>query len=106
MLKTSARESGLIETDDRKKFVDKQILSKINAESFSRYTCKGPVFAERLRRTIRNILEKPVFQKCDVKWFDQFPSITKTSINTVSLNFELTPAIASTKKMSMRFLKI
>ena len=64
-VKTSNRKPNLLETDDGKEYGNKifnEFLNKNNIKRYSRYTDKGAVFAERLKRTIRNLFKKPVFE--------------------------------------------
>ena len=53
------------------------LLSKNNIRSYSRYTSKGAVFAERFRRTNEDYSKKHVFLKRDGYWIDELPVITK-----------------------------
>ena len=58
----------------------------------------GAVFAERSHRTIRNLLERPVFEKGDGNWIDVLPTITKKYNSRVHSSTKLTPKQASLKK--------
>ena len=58
IIKSSNRKPNLLETDDGKEFVIKifnEFLKKNTIKSYSRYTNKGAVSAERFIRTIRNL---------------------------------------------------
>ena len=66
VIKTLNRKPDLNETDDGKEYVNKisyDFVKQNNIKSYSRYTSRRAVFAERLNRTIRNFLKKPVFEK-------------------------------------------
>ena len=78
ILETSERKSNLIETDDGSEFVIKiftNLLNKNNIKIYSRYTSLGAVYAERIQRTTREFLEKPVFQSGSVNWVDILATI-------------------------------
>ena len=66
IVKSSKRKANLLETDDGKESVAKifnEFLSKHNIERYSRNTALGAVFAERFKRSIRNLIKKTVFEK-------------------------------------------
>ena len=73
-------------------------LSKNNNKKSSRNSSFGSVFAERFNRSIRNILERPVFEKGDGNWIDVLPTIGKQIINRVHTSTKLKPTKASLKK--------
>ena len=58
----------------------------------------GAVFAERFIRTIRNLLEEPVFEKGDGNWIDVLHTITKQYKNRIHSSTKLTPIQASLNK--------
>ena len=71
ILKNSKRKPNLMETDRAKEFYNnifQEFLNKNNIKIYSRISSFGSVFAERLNRTIRDLLKKPVFEKGDGKW--------------------------------------
>ena len=64
IVKKSKRKPNLLETDDGKEYVNKIFKDFLTNNTFKRYsrnTSFGAVFAERFKRTIRNLLKKPVF---------------------------------------------
>ena len=76
----SKGKSFLIETDGCKEFVNKtfnDLLNKNKFERYGRYTSLGDFFAKKFNRTIRDLLEKPVFQPRDGNWVDILPTKTK-----------------------------
>ena len=98
---TSKRKPKLIETDRGKEFYNnifQDFLNKNNIKLYSRNTSLGAVFAERLNRTIRDLLKKIVFEKGDGKWIDVLPIITKQYNNRVHSTTKLSPKDASLKK--------
>ena len=98
ILTQSKRKPKLIETDDGKKFTNKIFESYFkskNIKSYSRYTSKGAIFAERFNRTIRNLLKKPVFENGDAKWIDIIDSIIKKYNKTVHCSTKMTPTRTS-----------
>ena len=50
-------------------------LEAKNIQHCSRSTDKGPSFAERVIRTIRNLLKKPVFLAGNADWISELPSV-------------------------------
>ena len=64
ILNSSKRKPNVLETDDGKEYVIKILnafLNKNNIKRHSRSTDKGDVFAERYKRTMKNLLKKLVF---------------------------------------------
>ena len=97
----SKRKPNLIESDRGKEFYNnifQDFLNKNNIKLYSRNTSLGAVFAERFNRTLRDLLEKPVFEKGDGNWIDVLPKITKQYNNKVHSSTKLTPIQASLKK--------
>ena len=64
---------------------------------YSRFTDKGPSIAERVIRTIRNLLKKPIFLAGNADWLSQLPSIVKQYNNTIHHSMKMTPIQASKK---------
>ena len=64
---------------------------------YSRYTDKGPSVAERVIRTLRNLLKKPVFERGKADWISELPSIVKQYNNTIHSSIKMTPIQASKK---------
>ena len=50
-------------------------LKRKNIHHYSRSTDKGPSIAERVIRTVRNLLKKPVFEKGRADWLSELPSV-------------------------------
>ena len=68
-----------------------------NIQHYSRYTDKGPSIAERVIRTIRNLLKKPVFLAGNADWISELSSVTKQYNNTIHPSIQMTPIQASKK---------
>ena len=68
-----------------------------NIQHYSRYTDKDPSIAERVIRTIRNLLKKPVFEKGKADWLSELPSVIKQYNNTIHHSTKMTPNQASKK---------
>ena len=86
IIKTSRRKPNLPETDDGKEYVNKifcETLNNHNIKRYSRNTALGAVFAERFRRTLRNLLKKPVFLAGNADWFSELPSF----LNNIIIQF-------------------
>ena len=101
ILINSKRKPNLIETDRGKEFYNnifQDFLNKNNIKLYSRNSSYGAVFVERFNRTIRDLLEKLVFEKGDGNWIDVLPTITKQYNNRVHSSTKLTPIQASLKK--------
>ena len=65
-LSTSKRKPLKIECDRGSEWynsVFQNFLKGQNIQHYSRFTDKGPSIAERVIRTVRNLLKKPVFEK-------------------------------------------
>ena len=79
-LMISKREPNLIEFDRGKEFYNnfcQDFLNKNNIKIYSGNTSVGAVFAGRFNRTIKDLLERPVFEKGDRNWIDMLPTIIK-----------------------------
>ena len=68
-----------------------------NIHHYSRFTDRGPSIAERVIRTIRNLLKKPVFEKGNADWLSHLPSVIKQYNNTIHHSIKMTPNQASKK---------
>ena len=97
----SKRKPNLIEGDRGKELYNNIFQSFINNNNirlFSRNTYLGAVLAERFNKSIRDLLEKPVFKKGDGNWIDILSTITKQYTNRIHSSIKLTPIQASLKK--------
>ena len=97
----SKRKPKLIDSDRGREFYNnifQDFLNKNNIKLYSRNSSYGAVFAEKLNRTIRDLLKKPVFEKGDGKWIEILPKITKQYNSRIHLSTKLTPIQASFKK--------
>ena len=71
ILTTSKRKLLKIESDRGGEFYNsifQNFLKSKSVQHYSRYTDKGPSIAERVIRTIRNLLKKPVFLEGNADW--------------------------------------
>ena len=73
------------------------MLKSKNVHHYSRYTDKGPSIAERVIRTVRNLLKKPVFLAGNADWLSELPSVIKQYNNTIHSSTKMTPVQASKK---------
>ena len=99
-LTTSKRKPLKIESDRGSEFynsVFQNFLKSKNIHHYSRYTDKGPSIAERVIRTIRNLLKKPVFEKGNADWISELPSVIKKYNNTIHNSIKMIPIQASKK---------
>ena len=100
ILTTSKRKPLKIESDRGSEIYNSifQIFLKSkNIQHYSRHTDKGPSIAERVIRTVRNLLKKPVFLAGNADWISELPSIVKQYINTIHHSTKMTPVQASKK---------
>ena len=100
ILATSKRKPLKIESDRGSEWynsVFQNFLKTKNIQHYSRYTDKGPSIAERVIRTIRNLLKKPVFERGRADWLSELPSVIKKYNNTTHSSTKMTPIQASKK---------
>ena len=100
IIKTSKRKRELIDNCDGREYVKKlfnEFLKQNIIRRHSRYTSGGTVFAEQFYRTMRNKLEKPVFERGNANWISELSSITKKCNNTIHHCNKMTPSEASKK---------
>ena len=91
----------MIETDKGKEFYNstfKNFLKLNDIYHYSRFTDKGAVIAERVNKTIRYLLKKPIFEKGNSDWLSELLPITKTYNNTFHHSIKMSPVQASLKK--------
>ena len=100
ILSTSKRKPLKIESDRGSEFYNsifQNFLKSKNIQHYSRYTDKGPSIAERVIRTIRNLLKKPVFLAGNANWLNELSSVIKQYNNTIHHSIKMTPIQASRK---------
>ncbi len=73
------------------------MLKSKKIQHYSRFTDKGPSIAEKVIRTLRNLLKKPVFEKGKAAWLSELPSVVKKYNNTIHSSIKITPIQASKK---------
>ena len=99
-LTTSKRKPLKIESDRGTEFYNsifQNFLRLKNIHHYSGFTDKGPSIAERVIRTVRNLLKKPVFEKGRADWVSESPSVIKQYNNTIHSSTKMTPIQASKK---------
>ena len=99
-LAKSKRHPLKIESDRRAEFYNsifQNFLKSKNIQHYSRLTDKGPSIAERVIRSIRNLLKKPVFEKGIANWISELPSVNKQYKSTIHSSVKLTPIQANKK---------
>ena len=100
ILTTSKRKPLKVESDRGTEFYNsifQNFLKSKNIQHYSRYTDKGPSIAERVIRTIRNLLKKPVFEKGNADWISELPSVIKQYNNTIHHSIKMKPIDAFKK---------
>ena len=76
-----------------------------NIQHFSRFTDKGPSIVERVIRTIRNLIKKPVVEKGNADWLFEVPSVIK-KYNSVHCSIKMTPVQESKKLKEKKSIQI
>ena len=100
ILTTSKRKALKIESDRGSEFYNSIFQNSLKTKSiehYSRFTDKGPSIAERVIRTVRSLLKKPVFEKRSADWLSELPSVIEQYNKTFHLSFKKTPFQASKK---------
>ena len=73
------------------------MLKRKNIHHYSSFTDKSPCIAERLIRSLRNLLKKPIFEKGKSDWVSELSSVIKKYNNTIHKSKKLTLIQASRK---------
>ena len=105
---SSKRKPNLIETDRGKEFhngIFQTFLKNNNIKPYSRNSSIGALFAERLNKSMRNLLKKFAFDRRVANWIDALPTITKQCNNRIHSSTKLYRTQASLKK-NKRFVCI
>ena len=100
ILTTSKRKPLKLESDRGSELynsVFQNFFNSKNIQHYSRFTDKGPSIAERVIRTIRNLLKKPVFEKGNADWLSELQSVIKQYNNTIHHSTKMKPIGASKK---------
>ena len=100
ILTTSNRKPLKIESDRVTEFYNsnfQNLLKSKNINHYSRFTDKGPSIAERVIRTVRNLIKKPTFLAGAASWISELPSVIKQYNNTIHSSTKMTPNQASKK---------
>ena len=71
------------------------ILKNKKTERYSKFTDKCPSIAERVFRTLRSLLGKPVFEKGKADWLRELPFLIKNYNKTIYSSTKMTPIQAS-----------
>ena len=106
ILTTSKRKPLKLESDRGTEFYNsifQNFLKNKNIQHYSRFTDKGPSKAERVIRTVRNLLKKPVFEKGNADWISELPSVIRKYNNTIHHSIKMTP-IQSSKKANEKIV--
>ena len=100
ILTKSKRKPIKLESDRVSEFYNsifQNFLKLKNIHHYSRFTDKGPSIAERVIRTMRNLIKKPVFLACNADWLSELPSVIKQYNNTIHSSIKMTLNQASKK---------
>ena len=97
-LSTSKRSPVKLERDRGAKIYKRTfVLNSKKIQHYSRFTDKGPSNAERVIRTIVNLLKKPVFLEENANWMSELPSVIKQYNNTMHCSIKMSANQASKK---------
>ena len=102
ILTTSKRRPIKIESDRGAEFYNsifQNILKGKTIHQYSRFPDKVSSIAERVIRTIRNLLKKPVVEKGNADCVSELPSVIKQYNNTIGYSIKMTP-IRTFKKVN------
>ena len=72
-------------------------LKSKNIQQYSRFTDRRPSIAERVFKTIRYLLKKPVFEDGKANWISELSFVIKKYNNTFYHSTKMTPIQASKK---------
>ena len=100
ILSTSKRSPLKIESDGGTEFynnVSQTFLKVKNIHHYSRFTDKGPSIADRVVKTVRNLLREPIFLAGNADWLIELPSFIKQYNNTIHHSIKMTLNQASKK---------
>ena len=98
VLTKSIRKPLEIESDRGSEFYNSIFQNFLKCRSihhYSRFTDKGPSIAERVIRTIRNLLKKPMISAGNSDWLSELPLVIKQNNNTIHSSTKMTPVQAS-----------
>ena len=98
ILSTSKRSPLKIESDRGSEFYNsifQNFLRSKNIQHFSQFTYKSPSIAERVIRTMRHLLKKPVFLAGNADWLSELPSVIKQYNDTNHHSTKMTPIQAT-----------
>ena len=100
ILTTSRRSPFKLESDRGKEWYNsifQNFLKAKNIQHYARFTDKGPSIAERVIRTVRNLLKKPVSLEGNADWLSKLPSVIKNYNITIHSSTKMAPIQASKK---------
>ena len=103
---TTSKQSGKIENNRGLEFhnnIFQNFLKAENKQQYSSFTDKDPGVAERVKRTVRNFLKKPLFKKRNADCLSELPSVMKKYNNTIHHSIKMTPIQASKKSNEKLF---
>ena len=100
ILTTSNRSPLKIEIDRGKEWYIsffQNFLQIKNLQHYSRCTDKGSSVAERMILAIKNLSEKPIFERRNANWLGELSSVNKQYFDTIHHSTKMTPVQASIK---------
>ena len=100
ILSSSKRSSVKIESDRGSELYNsifQNFLKSKNIHHYARFTDRGPSIAERVIRTMCNLLKKPLLLAGNADWLSELPSVIKQYNSTIHHSIKMTPNQASKK---------
>ena len=97
---SSKRRSLKIESDRGAEFYNSILQNFLRSQKlyhYSKFRDKGPSIAERVIRSVRNLLKKPVFEKGNANWISDLLSVIKQYNIKIHTSTKMTPIQASKK---------
>ena len=100
IITSSKRRSLKIESDRGAEFYNSILQNFLRSQKkhhYSKFRDKGPSIAERLIRSVRNLLKKPVSEKGNANWISDLLSVIKQYNIKIHTSTKMTPIPASKK---------
>ena len=105
VLARSRRKPVRLESDRGAEFYNsifQNFFKSKNIQHYSRFTDKGPSIAERVIRTVRNLLKKPVILAGEASWINELAFVIKQYKNIIHSSTKMTPNQASKESNERR----
>ena len=94
ILSTSKRKPPKLESDRGSEWYNsifQNFLRSKNIQHYSRYTDKRPSITERVIKTVRSLLKKPVFERGRADWLSELSSVVNKYNHSIHHSTKMTP---------------